>query len=736
MKDVWLISLSDLFNALKRGKKSIFLSGLILGSLLLFWRLNRPLTYTVEGMFHTVNENPKNVLSKTLRSLGSMDAASSYHDDLRTLLDSPPVLKKVIERLCLQGIVRKEPSQGLFARVWQNVSLEMVPLRSKRIGRQRIFDQDLFPAEECTLLCTHIFYEKGFYTSLKVTFTKPGFFNVHDKKGNFLGEGMFGSPFQIDGSSFTLAGEGNLVGKKYSLLLIPPQTAMDALKQHLKVTPDKKKPSLIRFRCTMDDKKKAAFVVNETMNAYHAFLTESAAKKMRSQLHYLEERKKVCRSELDAVMRDHQSYLTSQMQERGFFNSENEVRYVNEKQREYHASLEACAKEKEGLGGIEKVSAMTLEVARELKIRVQKELEALELEIKNLSHANDLLLDPKTEVASVALLVKEPLHTARIQAIEFNLVDSKNWSPKEQERLREELNTEKAFLASYIERELVGKENQKHVLQEKMRGVGEELSYLLNKEIESTKKRLTELSLQMKDLPESWLREQALEHHKRISSDLVQSIQSTIEERNLSCHLNCLQSTPLEYGSLPHLPNPARLLYFFILGQVSGISMMALMILLKEISKGPSCSLQNLKADQKAVFETLSDLYYGLLKDKKSPHIVLFASAKQNSLMKDFCHLLEEKKESYKVEKSKNLKNGEAKTDWILFESVTLPTSPEIAYFSSIATQVVFIVTEERLQMLSLLPQNTLYFIQGKKSMTKVFPLLSKLMKRFEPTKV
>jgi hypothetical protein len=733
MKDVWLISLSDLLSALKRGKKNIFLSGVILGSVLLFWRLFNPLTYTAEGMFHTVHENPKNVLSKTLQSLGSMDASSSYHDDLRTLLDSPPVLKRVVEKLHLQAIVNKEQGSGLFTRAWQNIRLETVPLRVKKFAsRIRLSDHELFPEQDLKVSCTDISYEKGFYTPLKVIFTKPGTFDIHDKKGIFLGSGTVGSPFQIGDVSFTLRGEGHLIGEKYSLVLIPVQAAIHALRQHLKVTPDKKKPSLIHFQCTGDDKKKPALVVNETMKAYHAFLTESAIKKMTSQLQYLEERKRASHSELASLMSDHKAYLSSQMQQRGFFNSENEVRYLNEKQREYHTTFEACAKEKEALNCATRASKMTLEMARELKTKVQKEIEALELEKRNLLHAADLLRDSSTEVASVAHLVKEPLHTARIQTIEYNLIDKKNWSPKEQMRLKEELDTEKAFLASYIERELAGKENQTHVLQEKMSGIKEELSYLLEKEMESTKNRLLELSHQMKDLPESWLKEQSLEYHKRVSSDLVQSIQATIEERNLSCHLNSLQSTPLEYGIPPSLPNPSRLIYFYLFGQIMGALIAALILLLIEISRGPTSSLRNLKADNREVFETLSDLYFRIMRDKKSPYILLFTSPKQTSLLKDFSHFLEERKESFKVEKMKNLKNISDKCDWILVESVASPLSAETSFLSSIATHVVYFVTDERLQHLSSLPQNTLFFIGGKRALTQVSPLLSKMMKKWD----
>ncbi len=247
-----------------------------------------------------------------------------------------------------------------------------------------------------------------------------------------------------------------------------------------------------------------------------------------------------------------------------------------------------------------------------------------------------------------------------------------------------------------------------------MLGLDQELKYLLEKEQVEITKRMKELARASGELPKAWLKEEALDYHKRLQGDILKGVAATIEERNIACHLQALQSTPLEYGTLPALPNSPKLVLIFLLGGSCGAFFMSAWLFAKEISRGALGSLKNLKAASLHVVRTTHELFFALNKTKCEKRVVLFAGKNPTTVLREFESLV-----------------GRA-SDWKFLISQAHPESEEMSYYKTLATDVVYVITDERLE--TLLPfKNALFYLEEERPMKKVTPLLEKLMIKAKP---
>lgn len=589
------------------------------------WRASLPFTWRSEGIFHTFTENPKNALSKTLQTLGGIEGAPLFHDDLKTLLDSSPVLEKVVRSHCCQMVIQEKES--FFKRVWNNVRLEKAHLLAKRFGKGEALPCAPF-AERSHVICTQVTHEKRHYLPLTATFLDEERFQIGTSVGKI------GSPFSWKGSSFTLEKQGSdpLEGRVFLLTLLPKDAACHRLKGALKIFAEKKKISLVHLSCKGNEREWVYKVVCDLMQAYQDYLWEEGKKRVDLSLHYLDKREQEIGQKFEKIAAESNALSSSQMEERGFFTVEQEMQALIARQNHLQERWGELEEEKKRLwdaNPLEPPTSLTLDGVR------KRLLELEELLSDNLQTEHHLLLaleklpdSPLLEIAPLLTQEAFAIYFTRIRELEGHLIDSANWSPKEQLWMLEELQTLRSVLQQECKSALSSQKILHTAFCEEQALLKRHLLFLIEKEREVMETQMADLTENATNLALRYAREERLNFEKQMQKELWMTLAETMEEKSSTLYMQSLKSKGIDFPLPPPLPVKAHLLLSLILGAVGGSCLYALLLLLIEIRKGPTASKSNLEALGKTVISTFAELRIALA-DKES---VLFLTNLQPPL--------------------------------------------------------------------------------------------------------
>lgn len=240
---------------------------------------------------------------------------------------------------------------------------------------------------------------------------------------------------------------------------------------------------------------------------------------------------------------------------------------------------------------------ITLEMGRQLYLRYSEKLDELERTISRLTHLRSQLDQPGFEVSSLSGVVESELcDRVVLQASEtlLQLQDEKNRTPKEQERLRHQLDLQRQFIALHLDQNLELLTQDRALICDKIDSLQRTTLSLLHQDLSllegemvtfaKSRKRtlaeerllyqeqLAELRSQSLYLPEKWLTEQELDLAIATSSEMVRSITELVESKNIAHHLDFVDAKMLDRALPATIPNPPHLLLFSLLGALVGAS--------------------------------------------------------------------------------------------------------------------------------------------------------------------
>lgn len=273
---------------------------------------------------------------------------------------------------------------------------------------------------------------------------------------------------------------------------------------------------------------------------------------------------------------------------------------------------------------------INLQTSQELFLGYCRNLQNQEAEIRKNEFMLGQIDEPHFEITSLSSVLYDDVSKGIIgRAIEIglNTKDQNNRTTRELERLKEELTVQKTFLKSHLEQSNAVLRINMNLIQEKIQALREVMFELIHQQISLLEKSLSdyiasqleslqqerhifnnhlkELQKQMARLPERWVAEQILEKEINTHQYIVQEVAKMVESKNISHHLEIIQSSPVDVARSPMHPKSPFLLFYMIFGGIVGTTLSAVCVIGNSFIKGIPATEQNLRLNHLNVAGTL-----------------------------------------------------------------------------------------------------------------------------------
>jgi len=774
--NIIFISLTDIVHVIKKKRLLLYLSGFFFASAAFLYLVSKPICFTANGIFNGNLPIVSTPLVKALEFLGK-EENTLFSSEQRSLLSSTPVLEGVIRALHLQATLTEKQIGRRCSTIWYNLKTAKTyrHLQKQKVPSQ-ILSGDVYtpfhlviPDIKQPVTCSAIDFSSETALSLKIFFLDAKTFQVYLGKKK-LGVGTLDIPFTFSEGSFTLSGKSKK-GKAMGLHLIPLNVATESLKKSLRITKNKDNNFLIDISSTHQNRHLAAQIVNEVMEQIQSYLVVEGKKKIKKQMHYLQQRQEETMEYLDDILQKQKANLESDLNSGIIVTLEKELEYMVEQQAQKKEELLQIHSEMEYLSQIvqpfadpvEKSaknirSALTVEAARDLICEHQHQLDLIYLNCGKYAYCLSKLSECEFDSSSLCHILSDPSLSDRfaiMRNLHHRLIDEKNWTGKEREQLKEELETEKQFLVQYIHHLKEGTELHEKILNERILSLQQDLLYLLSDLYRQTESTLNDLRNQAAHFPQKWLNDQKIEIHTKLYTDMMESIAKMVEAKNIGYHIDYLMSNSFQKAIPPVLPNNPKLLSNTFLGGAAGVLVAFLGLSMYQVWIGPSASFENLSAQGRNIIPRHESIKRLGLVISQGGKLVLLTSQEKSMLSLPLMDWLAKRGEKvFLIDLSGHqlpdfMEEGEAFLTSIRFQqflhslketydrtiiiSKRAPQSVETQILCSYADSIVYSVVHERLSDCQTLPRQTWFFIQDEKekmlSLGAITPLLTKLLK-------
>ncbi|MCH9608616.1 MAG: hypothetical protein S4CHLAM45_11970 [Chlamydiales bacterium] len=707
-------------------------------------------SYTAEGSFQINEQQNPGSLALSFLSGASVDSSSSY--DIELSLTSFPVLKRVVEKLGLQGSLSQIGKRGKKENLyWKNFLI----WKTLRHYGESPPSSPLFKVEASSLLCRDLSYTKeGFSTQLAIDFIDETHFEVKDKK-HFLGAGELEKPFLFKEGSFTLYGEpqGN-----YLLQLKPLASVVKSLKKQIDIKKNLNEFKLLPVKYSHADPAFAQLVINTLFEALQAHLEDDAQDHLDQQLAYLNRRQMASLEEFESLLRENKTKRIELIAKGEFpFSAADETLLVQlqsqcqkdqietllEMQRLYISAFGESVPLQNIVQTIEEkdlnstLEDLTIPGAKQLLHAYETQLETLSLNDQQCGNAIEKLGEEETNSAILLPFASVfNLNLSKILEINHKLIDEKNWSATEREGLRKALDLEKRSLINQLEQTRQGILLEEKGCKERIASLEKGLLPLLLRQLYTIEQSLGHLAKQLGDYPDKWEYEQKLSMQKEMQAAAHSQLSHLIESKNITHHLDLLDCHPEQWASLPSFPNSPRFKLWGFVGVLLGSFGMISFICLREVAQGPTASSTNLISANRTVLRTRQkETIYHIANQLEMHPLIFLSSKKPLPFIPDLKTLLEKRGKKVllidhfteeHVEERELKKKG---YDCTLLTTMAPANTPLSQKLSHLANLTIFCVTDERAHELSSLPEKTLYLFEEKEAKP---PLLS--LREVEPT--
>jgi hypothetical protein len=646
------LSFADLKLTLQRGWKLLVVGCLSCACLAFFYQATRPLRFTAQGIFQGNTSAQNNHIFKMLEFLGENDSYLN-HEDARSFLHSYPVIAGVIKTLNLQATIQDGTDRGFFREFWYTLKtafayrkLKKHPPPSKILEPSlpvpsRLIVPDLTPS----LVCTAVEFSAEVSFLLSIHFLDSNTFEV--KAGRrLLGTGTLDQPFTWEWGMFILTSTQNNIRQHqlFRLHLLPLPQAIQSIQRSLILKRDKENRALICLKYAHEDRHLASQIVNETMAQFQNYLAHEGKKKITKQLAYLRTRQNETLEQLQEVLEQQKTYLESHLDSGMILSLEQELEFMSQTQARKKQNLIEIQAEMEYLApishnfseslqqlhsGSTPSLALSVESARAMIACNQQELGALNLDRNRYDYCLQKLSEPDCDCSPFVKILNDPslkIRFEKIHSLHHRLIDEKNWSSKEREQLRAELETEKDFLQEHIGWLKQGAELHIQTLQHRLNVLHQDLLALLADRYDQELNALEVLNAQVKHIPEKWLREQKITLTSKMHQEIMESITKMIEAKNIGYNLDYLLAHTLKPATPSVLPDRPYLLLGICVGGLIGVLLTFLALLFWAVWKGPRATYANLVAVGRHVIPSQDTIaLLGLELTQKGPVVLISA---------------------------------------------------------------------------------------------------------------
>jgi tyrosine-protein kinase Etk/Wzc len=272
-----------------------------------------------------------------------------------------------------------------------------------------------------------------------------------------------------------------------------------------------------------------------------------------------------------------------------------------------------------------------LDSASQLYLSYMQEAHRLESTQKEHEFILKQMEDADFEINSLSGALKDPISQNIIQkssTLALQLRDQKYHSPKEQERTRNEMDSQKAFLEAHLQQTLKIQNLQQNLLQQKLKILQEVMLELIHEKISVLEKHINDfirsqiqsltkqkeliaasmnrVNQNMASLPDKWLSEQIIKQNVDLNKAIVEELTRLVEKKNISHNLELIQSAPLDPAYAATLPKNPRIILFALMGAVLGTLFSLSFFVVRQLFQGVEATPDNLKQLNRNVAGSLS----------------------------------------------------------------------------------------------------------------------------------
>lgn len=590
--------------------------------------LKNPPSYVAEATFKQAQSRNDDL--SQLQSFIQNVVMPHNDSDAITVMQSKKLLRKVVEEMGLQmAISDRGFLSSLLHKFVRNFAAEF-----------RIFMEDTPRFEFRTVLS-----DNELPRSIYLKFLTPERFEILNEKKQCLAEGTLGKKVDAVNLSFTLqSAPSPSLNKLYPVVVLPLGKIVETLQKKMVVKTSKIDKSLICLSYSLTSRKQAAELVNCLMSEFQKYLRREHEEIADAQLAYLEKRQNYLSGEFNKALENHAAYLSQNLGKNGFIGISQELEMLAIPKETYTSKLfdldlelkrwqhleSGCqqfaelarqnnqeAKREEQLVSLDlaeqglvaagliplssdsshlEAQFLGIDLVRlqDLYGQYSEEKDNLQSEIDQLTYIQDQMRSAQFELSSLSNLLKDPVSMEMItkaSRLSLELHDEQNRMPKEQERLKEALLTQKSFISDHLAQSI-------ELFKIKLRHLNEKMSFLQNKAatlIKNEKKllrnKLADLHDQMKDFPEKWYLENQLKLKKDLTMKIIEGMTKLTESKVVHHHLFQIESKPLDHAVPPILPKFPNLICFSLLcGMLSSLIYFLFHLILKMLHGFPICA--------------------------------------------------------------------------------------------------------------------------------------------------
>lgn len=265
------------------------------------------------------------------------------------------------------------------------------------------------------------------------------------------------------------------------------------------------------------------------------------------------------------------------------------------------------------------VEGMGLVPTKELLAYYNKELSSSESQIVKNSFLVQSIRNKDVELSPLSSMIEDPIGkeiVGRYSKLMLDLQNSSIRSQKEQERIKEELLTQRGYLENHIAQstDILGLKanllkDAIHNLQTAMLGLYREQIALFEKQITDFINQRVQAMLQekgalydqiflirdeLKLMPEKRIQEIMIEQKIDLLKKIYAQIVQTIEAKNLQSSLEVVQSVPIDRADIPYFPKNPNLLLLTLVGAFLGFFTAFVYYICREGFYGLKASMRNL----------------------------------------------------------------------------------------------------------------------------------------------
>jgi len=152
-----------------------------------------------------------------------------------------------------------------------------------------------------------------------------------------------------------------------------------------------------------------------------------------------------------------------------------------------------------------------------------------------------------------------PTLAEQIEQLSLALKDAFNWSLKEQDRLRTQLDTQKKQLLQHINQHIDLQKIKAKGIEEKIALLQNSSVSLIHNEKQLIEQKLLDLGDTLIDLPEKWQLEQQLKFKTSLAQNIMKAVTELVESKTIDHQLKIIGSKPLEEPFSPYKPSHPRI---------------------------------------------------------------------------------------------------------------------------------------------------------------------------------